>query len=701
MNADAVNALAKTSVSLTKTRKRNQARRRKESKSAIAAKDVACLPTIYCISLLSRADRRKRMQQRFAAQPNDLKTKVNFLDATAIGDPLIDKYVVAPTSASVTGASDETKASDVPPLPRGQQKNPWGWPVNYDAIWGCFISHLRALRALVDSKESEAIVIEDDVMLRNSFVADFFAVRRNIPDEAQIVLLSYLLETKEQLTFAGIDPTQKNLVTGAHLTWGAQMYLVRRSHAVDCLKRFDKPFYAFPSTIAVHERTSELITRCSQGLLVSPILAIEESVLSIGKQSSIRGSTDSHAVSFARWGVENFLIAEEAEVVAAYKMSKSSNQVDSKHAEASDVQETKEAATKRATETKEVKEIKTDFSATQEMMTETKELKEFKTEVELTATKVSGGEKESKVIRVRALTNWTSRQYLYKYLLKMSADGQGRWGNLQLVAPTETRQQEMNDLADVYVVLNHPAKGDSFVPERTIVMQMEPECARNVWPGPWAKPEAPQNKGKFLDVFDTATHHNNVEWHLSKSHAELVASTGKIEKTDSGLLSAILSLEKRLPGHIKRLAFIPYLEKVKRFDLYGRNRIDSPCYRGPLPFAQKEQGLFPYRYTFAAENSSERNYWTEKIADAILSECLCFYWGCPNLGDFIDERAFIRIDLDKPDEALAIIQKCIEDDEWSKRIEHIRAAKLRILNEQQFFPTLARLVDKAQKAKML
>lgn len=670
------------------------------ARTASADSTPVTMPTMYCISLQSRPDRRKRMEQRFAA--HKLTDHVKFLDATALGDPLIDQYVKppppAPSSSSDNSGSDSSDSSNQSKaprlLPRGQQKNPWGWPVNYEGVWGCFISHLRALRALVESKQFEAIVIEDDVMLRDNFVGEYLELRKNVADETPIVLLSYILDDaavkqrRQQLTAGGRDPGKRNLLAAAHCAWGTQMFLVRREYAVATLARLDRAFYTLPDTIPTHEITAELITRQSNsdvmaqqgrgGLLAYPVLAIEETVLPIGKRSAIRASTDSHAESFARWGVGHFLSGEAPEVVQEFRRTSLplSDEMSVAPGDAKEVKEDKDHVVAAAKESLDVT-----------------------------------SSKEERVIRVRALTNWTTRQYLYKYLLKMSADGRGSWflrhpgasgagggdgdagavTHIQLVPPHDTPQQEEQDLADVYVVLNAPSKGDALVMERTIVMQMEPECTRKGFPGVWAKPEAAEHKDKFLSVYATSTHHNNIEWHLSKSYAQLVESTGKIAKTQ--VLSAILSLEKRLPGHIKRLAFIPFLEKVSRFDLYGRNRIDSPSYRGPLPFAQKEDGLFPYKYTFAAENSCERNYWTEKIADAILSECLCFYWGCPNLGDFIDERAFVRIDLDKPDEALATIKECIANDEWSKRIEYIRAAKARILNHWQFFPTLARLVS--------
>ena len=55
--------------------------------------------------------------------------------------------------------------------------------------------------------------------------------------------------------------------------------------------------------------------------------------------------------------------------------------------------------------------------------------------------------------------------------------------------------------------------------------------------------------------------------------------------------------------------------------------------------------MFPYKYVFNCENNWERNWITEKLVDGILAECLVFYSGAPNVGDYIDRRAFVQLDL--------------------------------------------------------
>lgn len=286
--------------------------------------------------------------------------------------------------------------------------------------------------------------------------------------------------------------------------------------------------------------------------------------------------------------------------------------------------------------------------------------------------------------RVKVLTNWLSEEDSFKYVLKMSQNGQGKWNNIQIVPPTEP--------FDFSVVLNHPKVDAKFNQSRAVLMKMEPASTRQKW-------EKGLDKEKWYNILDR----NNIEWHLNKTWKQLnnepIIKSTKLDK----ILSTVTSGYAFLEGHKKRLAFVALLDKElgsTGFHLYGRDKMDIKSYIGALPRGQKEDGLYPYKYTFAAENTLECGYFTEKIADAILSECLCFYWGCPDIDRFIDERAFIRIDLDKPEEAIIMINDAIENNEWDKRISFIRDAKNKILNELQFFPTLERLLRESKKCIM-
>lgn len=277
--------------------------------------------------------------------------------------------------------------------------------------------------------------------------------------------------------------------------------------------------------------------------------------------------------------------------------------------------------------------------------------------------------------RVQLLCNWDTTENITKLWNKMSEDGNGKWGLIQLVTESP----------DYWVIINRPLGNDYFDPTKTIVFQMEPNMSSNsnLWQE-WANPD----EHDFLKVFNHQNGYNNIEWHLSKNYAQLSSETIVKDNSLSDRVSTILSDKYFDEGHIKRIDFVKYIENDIPMDVFGRNTFVYKNFKESLPYHQKDAGLFPYKYTFAAENNSIPNYFTEKITDAILSECLCFYWGCPNISSYIDSRAYIQLDLNDFESSKAIIQEAIANDEWSKRKEYIIAEKKRILSQLQFFPRL-------------
>ena len=171
-------------------------------------------------------------------------------------------------------------------------------------------------------------------------------------------------------------------------------------------------------------------------------------------------------------------------------------------------------------------------------------------------------------------------------------------------------------------------------------------------------------------------------WHVNRTFDELTncALPGK-----SRDLSWIVGNFHDLPGHMKRGVFLRAVQTDKSLNigLYGRaiNFIED-----------KWDGLAPYRYSIAAENTSWPDYWTEKIADCFLTWTVPFYHGCENLEKYFPADSFIRIELDKPEEAIGIIKRYLREDDWSRRLPALEEARRRVLYEYQIFPVLTRLL---------
>lgn len=51
--------------------------------------------------------------------------------------------------------------------------------------------------------------------------------------------------------------------------------------------------------------------------------------------------------------------------------------------------------------------------------------------------------------------------------------------------------------------------------------------------------------------------------------------------------------------------------------------------------------LFKSKFSIIIENSTEMNYFSEKLIDCLLAKTVPLYWGCPNVFDFFDKRGII------------------------------------------------------------
>ena len=254
--------------------------------------------------------------------------------------------------------------------------------------------------------------------------------------------------------------------------------------------------------------------------------------------------------------------------------------------------------------------------------------------------------------------NYCSDEEIYQRVITMSPNNTGRWKNVNVV----------KDNYDVFVIMNHPTH-NNYDKSKTIVFESETPTTRRTFPSFYNNQE-----NEFLHVHKTQSFFNVDLWYHGMSFDELTNPLN-FEKTKT--LSIINSNLNNLPGHIKRNNFINKLAYVVEYDLYGRGYVANPRYLGALN--KKYEGLVNYKYTFNCENDFEPNYFTEKILDGIMCENLTFYHGCPNIKNFINENAFIELDLNNEQDSLYIIRDCIKTDIWKGMIPHIREEKRRIM----------------------
>ncbi|MES2812669.1 MAG: glycosyltransferase family 10 [Bacteroidota bacterium] len=207
---------------------------------------------------------------------------------------------------------------------------------------------------------------------------------------------------------------------------------------------------------------------------------------------------------------------------------------------------------------------------------------------------------------------------------------------------------------------------------------------------------SPKFSRKFLNQFGTIItvqrelkhkniiySHNANPWFIGKSFDELIGLKTP-EKTK--LISVISSDKVITEVHRKRREFV---EKIKlhfgdKIDVFGRGICD---------FEDKWDVLANYKYSIAIENDYCEDWVTEKFFDCLYTHTLPFYYGCPNLESMVNEKSFIRIDIENFEGSIKIIEEAIKNDEFSKRIEILKKESTESLYRDNFFPFMVSILN--------
>lgn len=277
------------------------------------------------------------------------------------------------------------------------------------------------------------------------------------------------------------------------------------------------------------------------------------------------------------------------------------------------------------------------------------------------------------MVNVKFHCNYCSDLEIYNRVLSMTSKYSGIWKNINVVN---------SDNYDVFVIMNYP-QHNNYDTKKTIVFESETPTTRNRFPKFYHGRES-----EFLYIHDTKKHFNVDLWYHGLSYDQITQDNFQKSKS-FGIINSNLN---NLPGHIFRNNFITNLTNEIDFDLFGRFPTSNKNYKGPLN--KKSDGLVEYKYTFNCENDFESNYFTEKILDGIMCECLTFYCGCPNIKSFIDERAFVELSLTDTQSNIEMIKDYISADTWSTRIKWIQNEKQRIIEDYNVLNIVYKLMEK-------
>jgi len=160
-----------------------------------------------------------------------------------------------------------------------------------------------------------------------------------------------------------------------------------------------------------------------------------------------------------------------------------------------------------------------------------------------------------------------------------------------------------------------------------------------------------------------------------------IQNSDKIDLQKKNMASLIASNQNRLTGHRLRHEVVQHI-KNNNFNV-------SVIGRGYRPFENKEDGLKSYRYSIVIENTSELDYFTEKVIDACLLETIPIYWGAPNISKYFDTRGFIV--CENIDQILQAI-RTISIDDYNSKVEWIMKNKVKAAYHANCFKRAAQVI---------
>jgi hypothetical protein len=179
-------------------------------------------------------------------------------------------------------------------------------------------------------------------------------------------------------------------------------------------------------------------------------------------------------------------------------------------------------------------------------------------------------------------------------------------------------------------------------------------------------------------------HSHYINWWFVKKSLDELSRNRYTDKTKE--ISIVSSNLTKTEGHKNRYHFVQHLMQHfgNRLDVFGRGHhfIDD-----------KFDAIAPYKYSLAIENSAIKDYFTEKLIDCYLCNTMPIYYGCPNISQYFNPKSMIILDIHNLELSIQTIEKAIAENLYAQSIEYIQEAKQLALQQYQFFPTIAGILD--------
>lgn len=256
--------------------------------------------------------------------------------------------------------------------------------------------------------------------------------------------------------------------------------------------------------------------------------------------------------------------------------------------------------------------------------------------------------------KVSFISNWVSNsKVLLDQYRKQTPNNLGVWKNIIGV--------DSIDECDFVIVLGRKTNFNTNKP--IIQFRREPDIVETFIPYKNAHEVYDYSLNKF---------HVAVWPFLSKTYDELVDLP--YQKTKK--ISVVSSNKWK-----HRVEFLKKIEGNNDIHFFGKRY---------QPMTYKDNGILPYEYSVAIENSSMDNYFSEKINDCFLLWSKPIYWGCPNISEYFPEGSYELLDLSNPEQIKEYFDKPITE----KDIELLSEARNLVLNKYNIWEVIYKIINK-------
>lgn len=143
------------------------------------------------------------------------------------------------------------------------------------------------------------------------------------------------------------------------------------------------------------------------------------------------------------------------------------------------------------------------------------------------------------------------------------------------------------------------------------------------------------------DKFDYILTYDTELLKRGDKYLKYVVAQSRVSNSDSKiydkskLVSMIASHKRISSGHKYRHEIYSKLHNKHKFDMWGS---------GYKRFENKLDPLRDYYFSISVMNCKVNNFFTEVLVDNFRLGTVPIFWGCPNIGEYFDERGIITFD---------------------------------------------------------